>query len=172
MRTDATIARICSLAPATVRCNKISTCLPETGSMTKRTISRLAVAVTTAGLTGLGAATAAALPAQAAPASARYAIVCSGDVCVQTVSISSGTELAKVNAWARTTKFFGHFELQDIVNNKVYNSKPNKTWLAGGAHYTFKNIPTDGGVTAFHVIGWKYDGGKSYTDIGYVVVGS
>jgi hypothetical protein len=133
-------------------------------------------AVTTAlaiGLTSLGASAASAAPAVTAiPANAaahsqhlapNFAILCGGDVCLQTASKNG--PLANINAWARSTTFTGHFQLIDNCGITVANS-PNETWPAGGRHYTFTNIHYEDCGDFWEVVGWRHNSNGTYTNLG------
>jgi hypothetical protein len=120
----------------------------------KRAVTSLAAcAITAIGLsvTGTAAANAAAGTGHVTPG---YAIVCGGDTCIQTASISGS--YANVRAWANTTTFFGHFQLVNTGCGTTIATSPNQVWPAGGAHYTFVNIfwKTSCG-NSWRITGWK-----------------
>lgn len=126
------------------------------------------------GLTSLGAVAASAAPVKPAtpanaathrPVTPRFAIVCGGNVCIQTAS--KGSSLANVNAWARNTTFFGHFQLVDGCGVTVANS-PNETWPAGGTHYTFTSIHWADCGDFWTVTAWRHNSNGSYTSLGSV----
>jgi hypothetical protein len=110
-----------------------------------------------------------AVPAQAsvpaAPASATVvphaygAILCSGDVCIQ--SQCAHCNLQNINAWANNTTFTGHFEF--FFSIYVSRNSDEETWPAGGEHYTFTGVSAALGSAC--VRAWKKVSG-GYTDIG------
>jgi hypothetical protein len=94
------------------------------------------------------------------------AIVCSGDLCIQSDSCNSDQTEVSIDAWADTGSFFGHFELEN-PNGADYNSTPNENWLAGGTGNEF-TVPLFTGEE-YHVIAWKYTpSSATYTNIGQV----
>lgn len=94
-------------------------------------------------------------------------IVCSGDLCIQTVAVDTTEDLAEVNAWADTTNFTGHFEITVPDTWSGENSTGgNKGWPAGGTHYSFI-VPLFAGLR-YQATAWRYNGGTSYTNIGRV----
>jgi hypothetical protein len=106
-----------------------------------------------------------ALPASATvPSSATLpaagSILCEGDLCIQTNSVSDGT--AVTAAWARSSSFYGHFELD--TGEQVLNS-PQQTWSAGGQGYKFTFNLNPG--NEYNIIAWKC----CYSSIGSVVFG-
>jgi hypothetical protein len=110
------------------------------------------------------------VPAQAsvsAPASAALipqaygAIQCSGDVCIQ--STCAHCNIQNINAWANTYTFTGHFEF--FFGIYVIRNSPDRTWPAGGTHYTFTGVDRALGTAC--VRAWKKVSG-GYHDIGTV----
>jgi hypothetical protein len=101
-----------------------------------------------------------ALPANAATARPIGAILCSGDLCVQTDSCPT-SDTVSIHEWPDKTPIFGHFELKD-PNGVNYNSKPpgNHNYSAGGPGYVF-TVPLRFGEE-YHGIAWKYADGKYY----------
>lgn len=94
-------------------------------------------------------------------------IVCSGDLCIQTISVNTTYCLAVVAAWADTSNFKGHFEMAVPSEDYVQNSTGgNKEWYAGGANYKF-TVPFYGEGAGYQATAWRYNG-SSYTDIGRV----
>jgi hypothetical protein len=121
----------------------------------------------------IGSSVMSAIPANAASLSVRpaFGTVCGGDACIQTAS--KGGTYANVNAWANTTTFSGHFELQNVgcgyPGLHIANSSTG-TWPAGGTHYTFKNIIWHGmgcGGDSWAVIAWKKTS-SGFSQIGFV----
>jgi hypothetical protein len=112
-----------------------------------------------------------AVPAQAsvpvAPASATVvphaygAIDCAGDVCIQ--STCAHCNIENINAWANRTTFTGHFEF--FFGIYVIRNSPDRTWPAGGTHYTFTGV--SGALGSACVTAWKKVSG-GYSDIGTV----
>jgi hypothetical protein len=115
----------------------------------KSILRRLAVAAAIAAGTVTTA-----LPASAAPAASTRAaaststqaavspsdvgsIVCNINICIQRISSIVGGK-ANVKAWAWKTTFTGRFYL----NGGQYNSNASldKTWVAGGAGWTFYGL--------------------------------
>jgi len=147
--------------------------------MLRSTILKAALAAVTIasaiGLTSLGAAASAApattaIPAHVAthsqPVTPRFAIVCAGDVCIQTAS--KGTTLATVNAWARNTTFFGHFQLVNGCGDTVANSTPDLIWPAGGTHHPFTGIHYADCGDFWAVTAWKRLSPGHYASLGSV----
>ena len=73
---------------------------------------------------------------QVAAPQAKGAIQCSGDVCIQ--SQCAQCNIQNINAWANTSTFTGHFEF--FFGIYVIRNSPNRTWPAGGTHYTFTGV--------------------------------
>lgn len=71
-------------------------------------------------------------------------ILCNGDLCIQRVT-SIINNKANIKAWADTTTFSGHFEL-DGPDGPIANS-PTKVWSGGGAGFTFTGVARGGGYT-------------------------
>jgi hypothetical protein len=125
------------------------------------------------GLTSLGTVAASAAPATTATTAngathsrslrPLYAIVCGGDACIQTASISG--PLAKVNAWANRTTFYGYFQLVDNCDITVATS-PTETWPAGGHHYTFTNIHYADCGNYWYVTAWRKNSSGKPTNLG------
>ena len=86
---------------------------------------------------GLGVSPADAATAQVAAAGS---ILCSGDVCLQTISYNTSNHTAKVNAWANTkTIANGYFVLNSPPNSSGISEvafSPVQRWPAGGTHWT------------------------------------
>jgi hypothetical protein len=100
----------------------------------------------------------------ALPANAAGAILCSGDLCIQTISINGTNETAVVAAWANRSNFYGHFELFTPFDED-YNS-PTEHWTAGGANYKF-TVPLEGG-NGYNATAWRQNSSTNYTEIGDV----
>jgi hypothetical protein len=68
-------------------------------------------------------------------------ILCSGDLCLQTISYNTRTHTAKINAWADTKRLNpGYFTLDtppDSSGVSEFLFSPVRRWPAGGTHYTF-----------------------------------
>jgi len=119
-----------------------------------------------AGVVGLGAlqANAATVHPTATP-DAIGAIVCSGDLCIQTDSCNSAHTQVSIDEWADSSGFYGHFELED-PNGVNYNSG-TQNWAAGGAGHVF-TVPLYEG-DEYHAIAWRYTPSSGvYTNIGQV----
>jgi hypothetical protein len=78
---------------------------------------------------GLGAipAHAATAPASTARPDAIGAVVCSGNLCIQTSSCPTSAEVA-INEWASPNSFYGHFELE-VPDGLDYNTN-DMNWTA------------------------------------------
>lgn len=98
-----------------------------------------------------------------------HAVVCNGDLCVQQGALSGGA--APVRAWADTTTFTGHFELDSngCGSPALWKNSPGGTWHAGGQGYTF-TVPIDGncGNNGWGIIAWRHNTNGSYTRLGTV----
>lgn len=123
----------------------------------------LVPALTAAAVAGsLGAA---ALPASAAasrPAAAGE-IRCYGDVCIQTVSVSTNIGATVVNAWADTQSFRGFFEENNT--DGIEWAGPVGTWQAGGKPYQVHvtcNTNWTYVIGAFTKPGGKFLGGVTF----------
>jgi hypothetical protein len=102
---------------------------------------------------------------QIAPA-AKGAIICQGDVCIQ--SNCAKCDSQNIEAWANTYTFTGHFQINWGCGPGCETSNsPNKRWIHGGAGYSFDGIPY--GVSAC-VIAWEgpYNTGSRWRSIGDV----
>lgn len=116
-----------------------STAILKWGRMSifRRTALLVASAIS-AGTIGLGV-----LPASAAtvPAVRAGSILCSGDLCLQTVSVNTTNHTVQVNAWADTKTINpGYFVLTTPPNSSGVSEvgfSPVGDWPAGGKHYTF-----------------------------------
>jgi hypothetical protein len=62
---------------------------------------------------------------------------CSIDTCMYLSTPSNGH--VYINAWAYDQSFYGYFVLTGP--NGLKKTSPTETWYAGGAHYTWSNIP-------------------------------
>ena len=94
------------------------------------------------------------------------AIVCSGDLCIQTDSCNSDETKVSIEEWADTSGFYGHFELED-PNGVDYNSPSNTNWNAGGKGHVF-TVPLYLG-DEYTGIAWRYTPSSAkYTNIGEV----
>ena len=106
----------------------------------------------------------------ALPASAAGTILCSGDVCIQTISVNAAGTSAVITAWADTTTFTGHFELMSLTG-QVQNGA-DKTWIAGGStgsvRAKFTAALTEQNGHTFSMYGWKKVAAGSYTNVGIV----
>lgn len=117
----------------------------------------------------LGSFTVGALPASATTATpagvavvpAAGAVQCDGDLCIQRTS-ANGVLPATIRAWARTTKFTGHFEL--IFPDGSVKNSPTQTWAAGGTGHKFTNVP---GGPGYGMTAWKGTA-HPFTNIGHV----
>jgi hypothetical protein len=92
------------------------------------------------------------------------AVLCNGDVCIQ--SQCAHCTVQSIRAWANTYGFRGHFEIIygcSIAGCTTQNSN-NGYWHAGGTGYTFHGVPAAAGSA--NVDGWK--GGPPWTKIGDV----
>jgi hypothetical protein len=97
-------------------------------------------------------------------------ILCSGDLCIQTVAVDTAEGLAEVNAWADTTTFTGHFEITVPKTWSGENSTGgDKKWPAGGTHYSFV-VPLFPGLT-YQATAWRRNSPGHYSDIGRVNFG-
>ena len=107
------------------------------------------------------------VPANAAAARANAgAILCSGDLCIQTVAVDTTEDLAAVNAWADTTTFTGHFEITVPGTWSGENSAGgDKRWPHGGTHYTFV-VPLFPGLT-YQATAWRRNSPGHYSHIGW-----
>jgi hypothetical protein len=102
--------------------------------------------------------------ASAAVPDAYGAILCQGDVCIQ--SQCAHCDVQNINAWANTYTFTGHFELTfgcSIAGCNNFNS-PNRSWPRGGTHWTFDGVPA--ATISASVRAWK--GGPPWHAIGNV----
>jgi hypothetical protein len=134
----------------------------------------------TIGMATLPASAATAIPARtaAAPAvntaavpAAIGSILCSGDLCIQTISANITTCVAVVAAWADTSNFTGHFEIAVPDELYVQNSTGgDRVWIAGGANYKF-TVPFFGEGETYQVSAWRHNSNGSYTRIGFVQFG-
>jgi len=103
-----------------------------------RRTALIAASAISAGTIGLGV-----LPASAAtvPTARAGSILCSGDLCLQTVSVNTSNSTAQVNAWADTKNINpGYFTLSTPPNSSGVSEfafSPVGNWPAGGKHYTF-----------------------------------
>jgi hypothetical protein len=116
-------------------------------SISKRTAGLSALA----SIAALGSMVAMAVPAEASSFS-KGEILCTGTgyLCIQRVTTPTST--VEINAWADTKTFTGKFEL--ITPDGQGYWSPEKTWPAGGTHYTF-DVPTEGGY--YSVTAWRGD---------------
>jgi hypothetical protein len=103
--------------------------------------------------------TGALLAINAAPASATPNF-CYGDLCMNEAGQSINT--LWIHAWAFTSNFRGHFELQTPEHTTLNSAQ--KEYYAGGSGPTF-SVPVVYGW--YCGTAWRYNGGNSYTDIGY-----
>lgn len=72
--------------------------------------------------------------------------ICQGDVCIQS---QNGNALQQnIRAWANTSGFKGHFEMDFGCAPGVCNvvNSPNQYWRAGGSGYIFDGIPSGVGA--------------------------
>ncbi len=92
-------------------------------------------------------------------------VLCNGDLCVQDFV---GNTTQTVHAWAYTYSFKGHFELEygcSTAGCNIANS-PNKTWPAGGTHWSFTYTSA---IISQCVWAWKGPSSTgTYTNIGEV----
>jgi hypothetical protein len=89
-------------------------------------------------------------------------ILCSGDLCIQDFV---GDVSQTVHAWADTSTFFGHFELEygcSIAGCNIANSD-TQWWPAGGTHWSFTYTSA---IVAQCVWAWKGPSNGTYTQIG------
>lgn len=100
-----------------------------------------------------------------ATVSPRFTILCSGDVCVQTVT--KGATIATVNAWADTVSFTGHFELLNGCGQFVANS-PDQFWPSGRSPHKFTGIHWADCMDQWKVIGWQENSPGDYSRVGTV----
>jgi hypothetical protein len=122
------------------------------------------------GITALPVSAAAAVPAAAVAAAKPIGgIVCSGDLCLQTQSANTANCTAVVNAWADTTSFTGHFEIQAMmpVNTAGVNSSGDQLWPAGGMHASI-GIQFFGSPESYQATAWRHNPDRSYTKVGVV----
>lgn len=92
------------------------------------------------------------------------AVLCGGDICLQSQCAHCAQQ--NIRVWAHTYGFRGHFEIQfgcSIAGCNTLNTN-NAYWHAGGTGYTFTNIPS--AVISSNVYGWK--GGPPWTQIGHI----
>lgn len=102
--------------------------------------------------------------AQSVAPDALGAVLCSGDVCIQ--SQCAHCNFQNIRVWANTYGFKGHFKLVygcSVAGCNTFYS-PNQYWRAGGTGYTFDTVPS--AVISANVYGEK--GGPPWTQIGYV----
>jgi hypothetical protein len=131
-------------------------------------IKRLAAAAAPVGIALLGSTCLAAAPASASSeskviASSGGEILCSGDLCLQTVC--SALSIGSVNTWAYYKTFYGHFEMSAPDDHYLRNS-PTRSWPAGGTHSTFYGVPTSTPVAA---TAWEENKTThKYTDLGTI----
>jgi hypothetical protein len=84
------------------------------------------------------------VPARAAtqqPVLLAGSILCSGDLCLQTVGVNTSNHTAQVNAWADTSTLNpGYFILTSPLDSEGIGevlASPVQKWPAGGTHHTF-----------------------------------
>lgn len=102
----------------------------------------------------------------ALPASAAGMILCSGDVCIQTISVNAAGTSAVISAWADTKNFSGHFELMPF-SGAVQNTA-DQTWIAGGTRARFTAPLTEQNSHIFTMYGWVKNAPGKYTNNGIV----
>jgi hypothetical protein len=102
--------------------------------------------------------------AQVAAPDALGAVICQGDVCVQSQCAHCDTQSIRV--WANTTTFTGHFEIIYACsdNHCIDRNSPNATWKAHGTGHTFGGVPAAAGNASAKA--WK--GGPPWNAIGNV----
>jgi hypothetical protein len=100
------------------------------------------------------------------PSNAIGAVLCSGDLCIQTVGCLDGNSKVSIDEWANSG-FFGHFELE-LPNGTHQNSLPSGNYnYDTGSGYVFTadlvlQQPYEG-------IAWSYNAEtKAYSDVGHV----
>jgi hypothetical protein len=101
---------------------------------------------------------------QAASPDTKGALLCGGDVCIQ--SLCAGCATQSIHVWADTYGFTGHFEISygcSMAGCTVQNST-NVYWHAGGSGWIFGGVP--GAAESATVTAWE--GGPPWTDIGGV----
>jgi hypothetical protein len=83
--------------------------------------------------------------AQAVVPDALGAVICQGDVCIQSQCAHCDTQSIRV--WANTTTFTGHFEIIYACSMAgcVDRNSPNATWKAHGTGHTFGGVPAAAG---------------------------
>ena len=101
---------------------------------------------------------------QAASPDSKGALLCSGDVCIQ--SLCAGCDIQSIHVWANTYGFRGHFMIKYgcSVAGCTYQNSTNVYWHAGGSGWIFGGVP--GAALSATVIAWK--GGPPWTNIGDV----
>jgi hypothetical protein len=130
-------------------------------------IKRLAAAAAPVGAAVLATSYVAAPPAQAAPAS-KGAILCSGDLCIQTDGLEPSGD-ACVETWANDQTFYGHFEISTSDGQFVENTA-NESWKAGGTGSEFWSVPYFSPPVIARA--WEYNKStKKYNRIGKVSFG-
>ena len=95
----------------------------------------------------------------------RFAIVCSGDACVQTTF--KGPSLANINAWANTVSFTGHFDLYNGCGEFMGHS-PDQFWPSGRDPFPFRNLHWADCFDHWKVIAWQKNAPNNYSNIGTV----
>jgi len=102
-------------------------------------------------------------PGAATPA---FAILCNGDICLQTQDIT--TLYADVKTWPYTVSFKGHFELINGCGLGV-NSKGGDIFRrAGKDGYTFRVDNWQQCGDSYKMVGWQYNGGHNYNKVGTI----
>lgn len=101
--------------------------------------------------------------ASAAPASAATPVFCNGHyLCVEEVGQSISTMY--IDMWASKYSFEGHFQLQ-TPEGTVRNSVNKRNYPGVGNAVTL-TVPVVYGT--YCATAWKYNGGSSYTKLGYL----
>jgi hypothetical protein len=105
-------------------------------------------------------------------------VLCSGFLCLQTLSVTGPTGrppcTAVVREWPYKVNLYGHLELAETFAGLIYNTPPPDHWWRGNIDgYNF-TIPYSTGGYTYTGIAWQLNNppnGHSYSNVGEVNFG-